>query len=124
MKDVMRAWTMLAVPFILAADTTAEAHPSQVQRCEAAQKGGDAGLLEYCRGIFAASGYGAPRDITAAMRHYQQAAEMGNVDAQAVMGVAYEGGSNVKQDLSLAVKWYEKAAAQGHVGAQLNLGQM
>lgn len=104
--------------------TTAAAQPSQVQRCEAMRGRGDPATLEYCQGIFAANSYGAPRDMDAAIKHYKKAAEMGHAEAQAVMGVAYERGTNVPQDYHQAAQWYEKAAAQGHPGAQLNLGQL
>lgn len=104
----------------------ADAQVSQMQRCIALQQsGGDAATLEYCRGIFAASGYpNGQRDMNAAMTHYEKAAEMGSADAQAVMGVAYERGFQVPKNLALARQWYEKAAAQGYAGAELNLGNM
>jgi TPR repeat protein len=119
---MLRPVFLLILLLIAAAPVSGQ--QSQVQRCEAMQNSGDAATREYCLGIFAASGHREPRDMTAAMQHYEKAAEMGNADAQAVMGVAYEHGTNVTKNLELAVKWYQKAVAQGHAGAQLNLGQL
>ena len=64
-----------------------------------------------------------PQDQAAAVRHYQRAAELGNVEAEALLGVVYERGwAGVPRDLNRAVAWYQKAARQGHAGAELNLG--
>jgi uncharacterized protein len=120
----MRRWTAAIFLAAILLAETAGAQPSQVQRCEALKGQGDHATLEYCKGIFAANSYGGPRDIDAAIQHYKKAAEMGHVEAQAVMGVTYERGTNVPQDYQKAAQWYEKAAGQGHAGAQLNLGQM
>src|SRR5260370_20881674 len=95
-----------------------------VQRCEGMvqSRSADAGWSELCQGIFAANGTHGPQDQAAAFHHYQRAAELGNVEAQALLGAIYERGwAGVPRDLNRAVTWYQKAAQQGHAGAALNL---
>ena len=52
----------------------------------------------------------------------QQAAKLGNTDAQLELGFLYNMGEGVDRDPNKATHWYEKAAAQGNVDAQFNLG--
>ena len=52
----------------------------------------------------------------------QQAAELGNADAENNLGVCYERGRGVAKDEAEAVKWYRKAAEQNYALAQYNLG--
>ena len=49
-------------------------------------------------------------------------AKLGDVVAQADVGLMYELGQGVPQDYAEAVKWYRLAAEQGDVGAQFKLG--
>jgi len=67
---------------------------SMVQRCEGMVKSrsADAGWSELCQGIFAANGTHGPQDQAAAFQHYQRAAELGNVEAQALLGLVYDRG--------------------------------
>ncbi len=51
-------------------------------------------------------------------------AEIGNGDAQLVLGEMYYGGQGVSKDDAEAVKWWQKAAEQGHAKAQYNLGEI
>lgn len=51
-------------------------------------------------------------------------AEMGDRDAQFIMGIMYDEGKGVNQNYKEAIKWYQKAANQGHASAQYNLGVM
>jgi hypothetical protein len=98
---------------------------SMVQRCEAmvAGRSGDAGWSELCQGIFAANGTHGPQDQAVAFQHYQREAELGNVEAQALLGAIYERGwGGVPRDINRAVTWYQRAAQQGHAGPELNLG--
>ena len=120
----MRRPLLIAISLVVGISAPAHGQ-SMVQRCEAMvqSRSGDAGWSELCRGIFAANGTHAPQDQAAAFRHYQRAAELGNVEAQALLGAVYERGwAGVPLDLSRAVTWYQKAAQQGHAGAELNLG--
>ena len=57
-----------------------------------------------------------------AFGYYKLAAELGNADAQYMLGLLYSNGQGVEQDQREAVKWYRKAAEQGHKSAQFNLG--
>jgi TPR repeat protein len=52
------------------------------------------------------------------------AAEQGNAEEQASLGVMYEFGIGVIQDYAEAVRWYHLAAEQGLAFAQGNLGIM
>jgi TPR repeat protein len=92
---------------------------SLVQRCEAMlnARTADAGWSELCQGVFAANGTRGPQDQAAAFRHYQRAAELGNAEGQALLGVIYERSwAGVPRDIKRAVALYEKAAQQGHAG--------
>jgi TPR repeat protein len=98
---------------------------SMVQRCEGMLRSrtADAGWSELCQGIFAANGTHGPQDQPGALRHYQRAAELGNAEGQALLGVVYERGwGGASRDIGRAVAWYQKAVQQGHAGAELNLG--
>ncbi len=50
-----------------------------------------------------------------------RAAERGNIQAQAQLGLMYSIGHGVPQDYALAAKWFQCAAERGH-GAQFALG--
>ena len=51
-------------------------------------------------------------------------AENGDVDAQDLLGYAYDTGRGVKQDYIKAFEWREKAAEQGDAISQFSLGWM
>lgn len=51
-------------------------------------------------------------------------AKVGDVDAQYVVGLAYETGSTVKQDEAEAARWFRQAALQGNVEAQYHLARL
>ena len=75
--------------------------------------GFDEGVAAYNRG-----------DYATALREFQPLAELGDVYAQALLGIMYIKGQGVKQDYAEAVRWYRKSAQQGHASAQYNLGIM
>ena len=52
-------------------------------------------------------------DYAKAAELWQKAAELGNADAQAALGFAYELGRGVTQDSAKAAEWFRKAAEQG-----------
>ncbi len=54
----------------------------------------------------------------------QEAAEEGDIDAQAELGYYYAKGIGVEQDEMEAFNWYYNAAEQGDVNSQFNLGVM
>lgn len=122
----MRRWALIVLSLVAGISAPAYGQ-SLVQRCEAMSRSrsADAGWNEFCQGVFAANGTYAPQDQAGAFRHYLRAAELGNVEAQALLGVIYEHGwGGVSRDIGRAVAWYQKAAQQGHAGAELNLGTL
>jgi alpha/beta superfamily hydrolase len=70
------------------------------------------------------SGQGVEQDAKQAVVWYRKAAEQGNANAQANLGIMYARGQGVERDAKQAVVWYRKAAEQGHATAQANLGMM
>ena len=52
------------------------------------------------------------------------AAEAGNAQAQALLGMAYENGLGVPPDSAAAQKWYQRAAQAGDAPAQVALAQL
>ncbi len=71
-----------------------------------------------------ASIYVKEEDYQEAAKWYRLAAELGNYEAQFLLGRIYEVGEGVPQDYQEAVKWYRLAAAPGYADAQYNLGMM
>ncbi|WP_048942598.1 tetratricopeptide repeat protein, partial [Haemophilus influenzae] len=67
-------------------------------------------------------GQGVKQDDFEAVKWYRKAAEQGDANAQAYLGLAYTEGRGVRQDYTEAVKWFRKAAEQGHANAQAILG--
>ncbi|MDH3270302.1 MAG: sel1 repeat family protein [Gemmatimonadota bacterium] len=51
-------------------------------------------------------------------------AAAGDVEAQFLMGTAYDEGLGVRTDYGEAMRWYRRAAARGHVLATHNVGNM
>ncbi|EJK49121.1 hypothetical protein THAOC_32033 [Thalassiosira oceanica] len=66
--------------------------------------------------------YGLKKDMERAVKLWEQAAELGSVDALFSLGNSYDFGNGVKQDKAKAVAFYAKAAMQGHVDSRHNLG--
>jgi TPR repeat protein len=61
-------------------------------------------------------------DYDAAFKYLTKAAELGDTDAHAQLGLMHMKGEGVKKDDEKAVSRWEKAAIGGHVGARYNLG--
>ncbi len=59
-----------------------------------------------------------------ALQWYFKAAEAGNAQAQFLLGLKYETGTDVGRDLAEAANWYEKAANQGNMEAQFKLATL
>ena len=55
---------------------------------------------------------GYPQDYAKAVEHFRNAAEQGDICAQANLGLCYEMGHGVAQDYSEAAKWYQMAAEE------------
>lgn len=64
------------------------------------------------------------RQFDQALPCLEKAANAGNTDAQAMMGVLYFRGNGVKQNDSEAARWFEKAARAGNPDAQTFMGVM
>lgn len=69
-------------------------------------------------------GDGMPKDLAAAAKWFQKAAEAGHAKAQYQLGLLYHEGMGVTQNFQEAIKWYTKAAEQGNGNAQEKLGFM
>ena len=64
-------------------------------------------------------GEGVPQDYKEAASLYRKAAEQGNPDAQANLGIMYGTGQGVLQDNLLAHMWYNIGSANGdEIGAK------
>jgi tetratricopeptide (TPR) repeat protein len=54
----------------------------------------------------------------------QEAADKGNADAQADIGLRYLDGLNLAKDPAKAFEWFQKSASQGNLKGELELGHM
>ena len=61
-------------------------------------------------------------DYETAFEEFLPYAQEGDAEAQAMVGVMYQGGYGVRQDLAEAGKWYRRAADQCHAAALGMLG--
>ena len=59
-----------------------------------------------------------------ALREFHRLADLGNAEAQRMLGVMYYRGLGVPRDVAQSVHWYTRAAEQGHAGAQIYLANM
>ena len=64
------------------------------------------------------------KDYQEAAKQFLEAAEVGDPDAQWIMGSLYAEGKGVTQDDAKAIEWFRKAADQGDADAQKSLGAM
>jgi len=63
-------------------------------------------------------------DMESAAKHFQLAAEQGDMFGQAIIGTMYYRGDGVKQDYVVAAKWLKSAAEQGDRDSQKQFGNM
>lgn len=70
-----------------------------------------------------ASKYYARDEFEAAFEYFQEAAELGNVDAQYELASCFYFGRGTDENEESAVVWYRKAAESGHIKAQFQLAQ-
>jgi len=63
-------------------------------------------------------------DYSAALNHFQVAANAGHAQAMFELGLIYENGKIVERDNQEAVKWFKAAAEKDDAGAILRLGDM
>ncbi len=66
----------------------------------------------------------ARKDYASALSWLRKAADRGDAEAQAKLGLMYYEGLGVKQDFAQAFTWYLKAAKQDHVVAEEIVGNM
>ncbi|AGH46394.1 hypothetical protein C427_4292 [Paraglaciecola psychrophila 170] len=59
-----------------------------------------------------------------ALYYYQQAAKLGDVSSQYLLGEMYQDAKGTEQNMRQAAAWYTQAAQQGHIKAQAILGFM
>ena len=69
-------------------------------------------------------GQGTPKDLAAAAKWFQKAAERGSPTARAHLDWLYRLGTGVPKDGAQAARWSMKGASQGNAIAQSNLGYM
>ena len=69
-------------------------------------------------------GYGTRVDVPAAIQMLQQAAKLGSIPAQRMIGEIYHKGLGLKQDFATAAKWFRLAADAGDAHAQFYLGTL
>ena len=65
--------------------------------------------------------YYKKNDFPNAFPYFDEAAKIGNADAQHHLGICYAMGRGVKQDMRESLHWSKEAAAQGHIKALSNL---
>ena len=66
--------------------------------------------------------FGLPQDMKKAVEHWEEAAELGDLDSIFNLGNSYSLGMGVQVDKTKAVQLWENAAMQGHVESRINLG--
>ena len=87
---------------------------------------GDTRARHYLSRIYEDGG-GVSADYQEAVEWFRKAAELGHVEAQAMLATLYQSGhqeGGVLQSHRKAVEWWRRAAEQGHAPSQINLGGM
>ena len=65
---------------------------------------------------------GLQKDMRKGVQIWEEAADLGSIDALFDLGNAYRCGNGVQEDKAKAVEFFTKVAMQGHVHARHNLG--
>ena len=78
--------------------------------------------INFLAGQYYYGGRGLQKDMVRAFELYNEAAELGSIQALFSLGNAYLRGDGVETDEARAIHFYEKAALQGHVESRHNLG--
>jgi TPR repeat protein len=68
--------------------------------------------------------YEKAKDLDAAVAQYLKGADLGNANAQDMLGWMYANGHGVPQDYQQAIAWYRRAADRGDANAQFSVGLM
>ncbi|MFZ1073421.1 MAG: tetratricopeptide repeat protein, partial [Verrucomicrobiia bacterium] len=91
----------------------------QKRKCLQARAENDAvAALELARSF----GFERPRSFRHEVDWYRRAAEMGNVEAQNLLGECYRDGHGVRRNLKLGIKLLLLAAKRGEPNAQVSIG--
>ena len=69
-------------------------------------------------------GNGVPQNFQEALKWYRTSAELGDINAQRILGEMYLKGQNVQKDDAEAANWFGKAARQGDPKALNDLKAM
>ncbi len=70
------------------------------------------------------AGRGVPKDVEKSVAMIQEAAEIGNAEAQFLLGTMHFRGEAVEKSTRLGLKFWNLAAVQAHPDAQLALGML
>jgi TPR repeat protein len=79
---------------------------------------------DYHLGLLYWRGLGGPRDVAAAVRHFERAANEGHVAAQTAFAMALRSGVGVRKDEDAARKLFRAAAAGDDIDAMIQLATM
>jgi TPR repeat protein len=93
--------------------------PAEIVELKKKSKAGDAEAKFQLHKRYSV-GDGVEKDDPMGGKMLMEAADLGHVEAQFLLGGAYK---NLKK-LEEAVHWYAKAAEQGHIGAMASLGNV
>lgn len=89
-----------------------------------AVRNAEAATLLYEEGLLHYHGRGVPQDFGKARQLWEQAADLGDTNAQNNLGIVFALGQGVTANLQRAVAYYRQAAEGGNILAQLNIGKM
>lgn len=78
---------------------------------------------EYVLGLAFYNGEGQEKNIGEAIKHFEIAANAGNLEAMNKLGVAYANEEEYR-DIELAIRWFAKASTLGFSRSTLNLGKL
>jgi TPR repeat protein len=121
-------WRGLVMLFALldvgaGASATVPAPPAVPMSSEAALAGSEDAVALTELAARYQQGRGVKQDLPRAAQLYEQAAKLGNAEAQFNLGNLYLLGEGVPQDDDWAFTYYRAAARQGHVLAQKNINE-
>jgi Sel1 repeat-containing protein len=89
-----------------------------------AEKGDAAAQLQLGKRYYEGTSREHPPDFEEALKWFHRAADQGNAEAQARIGMMYHFGKGVPRDDAEAARWYLLAANGGYAWAQLQLFNM
>ena len=84
-------------------------------------------LLSYALnslGLFYEYGIGTEKNMSKAIKYYEQSASLENSVAIYNLGLCYEYGTGVEKNIQKAIEHYEKAAALGHSDSKSRLTEL